>query len=62
MDYTVNLNATTVVHIISLYLVLFMVKVSKVVGPDVYFMGIIDFQQEWTVTKRVGTQHYRLTS
>ena len=23
------------------------------VGPDAYFMGIIDFQQKWTITKRV---------
>jgi hypothetical protein len=27
--------------------------VYRVVGPDAYFMGIIDFQQKWTITKRV---------
>jgi hypothetical protein len=25
-----------------------------VVGPDAYFMGIIDFQQKWTISKRVS--------
>ena len=29
------------------------VQVSKVVGPDVYFMGIIDYLQEWTWAKKV---------
>jgi hypothetical protein len=28
--------------------------VYRVVGPDAYFMGIIDFQQKWTITKRVS--------
>lgn len=30
-----------------------MLEVSKVVGPDTYFMGIIDFQQKWNWTKKV---------
>jgi hypothetical protein len=28
--------------------------VYRVVGPDAYFMGIIDFQQKWTISKRVS--------
>jgi hypothetical protein len=31
-----------------------MSQVYRVVGPDAYFMGIIDFQQKWTITKRVS--------
>lgn len=27
-------------------------KVSRVVGPDSYQMGIIDFQQEWNFAKK----------
>jgi len=27
-------------------------EVSRVVGPDCYYMGIIDFQQRWTLSKR----------
>lgn len=30
-----------------------MLEVSKVVGPDTYFMGIIDFQQKWNWSKKV---------
>ena len=29
-------------------------QVYRVVGPDAYFMGIIDFQQKWTIAKRVS--------
>lgn len=28
-------------------------QVYRVVGPDAYFIGIIDFQQKWTIQKRV---------
>ena len=28
-------------------------EVGKVVGPDCYYMGIIDFQQQWTWSKRM---------
>lgn len=28
-------------------------EVSRVVGPDCYYMGIIDFQQQWTWAKRI---------
>lgn len=28
--------------------------VFRVVGPDAYFMGIIDYQQKWTMKKKVG--------
>ena len=28
-------------------------EVSRVVGPDCYYMGIIDFQQQWTWSKRL---------
>ena len=28
-------------------------EVSRVVGPDCYYMGIIDFQQRWTLSKRL---------
>jgi 1-phosphatidylinositol-4-phosphate 5-kinase len=27
-------------------------QVSRVVGPDSYQMGIIDFQQEWSLSKK----------
>lgn len=29
-------------------------EVYRVVGPDAYFFGIIDFQQEWNMKKKVG--------
>jgi hypothetical protein len=28
-------------------------QVHKIIGPDAYFMGIIDFQQRWNFAKRV---------
>jgi hypothetical protein len=28
-------------------------EVYKVVGPDAYFIGIIDFQQKWNFGKKV---------
>lgn len=28
-------------------------EANKVVGPDVYLMGIIDFQQQWTLNKKL---------
>ncbi len=28
-------------------------EVSRVVGPDTYIMGIIDFQQKWNLNKKV---------
>jgi hypothetical protein len=31
------------------------IQVYRVVGPDAYFMGIIDFQQKWNISKRVRT-------
>lgn len=31
-------------------------EVSRVVGPDCYYMGIIDFQQQWTWSKRLERQ------
>ena len=30
------------------------IDVMRVVGPDSYFIGIIDFQQRWTVKKKVS--------
>ena len=27
-------------------------------GPDAYFMGIIDFQQKWNIKKRVSSHIY----
>jgi hypothetical protein len=29
-------------------------QVHKIIGPDAYFMGIIDFQQRWNFAKRVS--------
>jgi hypothetical protein len=28
-------------------------QVTQVIGPEVYFMGIIDYQQQWTIGKQV---------
>lgn len=28
-------------------------EVHRIIGPDAYFMGIIDFQQQWTIWKRL---------
>ena len=34
--------------------------VYRVVGPDAYFFGIIDFQQEWNLKKKVSSDIIRL--